>query len=449
MFGDRGAYATYDGLMVALRALSVDPDVADIFIIGGARVYEEALQLSECKRVFLTEVLSEFPADTYLPPIDTNVFTLDEIGQVVTDGPVLYQFLTYIRKDRKEEVTSPETKVETPVSSSSSSTVSSPVSSSLHSSRSETKIEIRTDTSTLPLLATAALCSVVNPEERRYLDIIKNVIDHGVRKQDRTGVGTVSKFGEVARYSLRDGRIPLLTTKEVMWRFIVEELVWLINGKTDARDLQEKRVPIWDANGRRAFLDALGLRDREEFDLGPIYGFQWRHFGATYVNSRTDYKGQGVDQLLEVIETIKKDPHSRRTLINAWNAADLKKMALPPCHVLCQFYVANGELSCIMYQRSCDLGLGVPFNIASYSLLTHLIAHVCGLRAGEFCHMMGDTHVYLNHVEPLRRQIERTPTAFPTIRFKRDLGSVTEFVSDDVELIGYTPQPAIYMPMAV
>ncbi|XP_077952101.1 thymidylate synthase isoform X1 [Gasterosteus aculeatus] len=215
-------------------------------------------------------------------------------------------------------------------------------------------------------------------DERGYLDQIELIMQQGRRKGDRTGTGVLSVFGAQARYSLRD-QFPLLTTKRVFWKGILEELLWFIKGSTNAKELSEKGVKIWEANGSRDFLDNLGFSEREEGDLGPVYGFQWRHFGAEYTNMHEDYTGRGVDQLQNVIDTIKKNPEDRRIIMCAWNPKDLPLMALPPCHALCQFYVCDGELSCQLYQRSGDMGLGVPFNIASYALLTYMIAHITGL----------------------------------------------------------------------
>ncbi|CAK0859493.1 unnamed protein product [Prorocentrum cordatum] len=228
-----------------------------------------------------------------------------------------------------------------------------------------------------------------------------------------------------------------------------QELLWFVKGDTNAKHLSDKGVKIWDANGSREFLDQRGLSHREEGDLGPVYGFQWRHFGAKYVDMHTDYTGQGVDQLAECIRKIKKDPNDRRILLSAWNPADLSLMALPPCHMFCQFYVAGGALSCLMYQRSCDMGLGVPFNIASYSLLTCMMAQVCGLRPGEFIHTLGNAHVYENHVEPLRTQLERTPRPFPLLKVNPDVKDIDGFQASDFELVGYSPHGTIKMDMAV
>jgi len=251
------------------------------------------------------------------------------------------------------------------------------------------------------------------------------------------------------RFSLRDNKFPLLTTKKVFYRGIAEELFWFIRGSTSAIELQEKNVRIWDGNSSREYLDSIGLTQREAGDLGPVYGFQWRHFGAQYVDMHTDYSGQGIDQLANVIKTIQDRPEDRRIIMSAWNPADLNKMALPPCHCLVQFYVANGELSCQLYQRSADMGLGVPFNIASYALLTIMIAHVTGLKPGDFVHTLGDAHVYSNHVDALRVQLERAPRDFPTIRLKRKVERIEDFNFDDFVVENYDPYPKITMEMAV
>ncbi|XP_052870570.1 thymidylate synthase-like, partial [Anopheles cruzii] len=248
-----------------------------------------------------------------------------------------------------------------------------------------------------------------NKDELGYLQLIREILAKGCKRDDRTGVGTVALFGSQLRYSLRDGTFPLLTTKKVFFRGIAEELLWFIKGSTNAKELQAKGVRIWDGNSTREFLDSCGFTDREEGDLGPVYGFQWRHFGAKYKTCHDDYSGKGKDQLAEVIDKIKNNPTDRRIIMSSWNPVDISIMALPPCHCLAQFFVANGELSCQMYQRSADVGLGVPFNIASYSLLTHMIAHVTGLKTGEFIHTTGDTHIYLNHIDALKEQVQRTP----------------------------------------
>ena len=239
--------------------------------------------------------------------------------------------------------------------------------------------------------------------------------------------------------------------------------MWFVSGSTSSVPLSEAGIKIWDGNGSREYLDSVGLSDREVGDLGPVYGFQWRHFGADYVDAKTDYTGQGVDQLAEVIDKLKNKPYDRRIIISAWNPADLKKMALPPCHMFCQFYVSfprrigsdeatrgRGVLSCQLYQRSCDMGLGVPFNIASYALLTHMIAHVCGLTPGTFTHTMGDAHVYLDHVDALKLQLQREPRRFPEIKIRKQPGGCIDgWEAEDFEVIGYKPHQIIAMKMSV
>lgn len=291
-----------------------------------------------------------------------------------------------------------------------------------------------------------------NPEEQQYLDLIARILAEGQVRPDRTGTGTIGLFGCQMRFSLADSSFPLLTTKRTFYRGIVEELLWFVRGDTNANHLSERDIHIWDGNGSREFLDSRGFPNRDVGDLGPVYGFQWRHFGATYVDMHTNYTGQGYDQLQAVINTLRTNPFDRRIILSAWNPADLHLMALPPCHMFCQFMVsADRKLSCIMYQRSCDVGLGVPFNIASYALLTIMVAHVTGLELGEFIHMLGDTHVYLNHVDALKEQIQRTPRPFPKLLIKpgTQTDSIDAFKPEDFELVGYNPYDKIFMKMAV
>ncbi|CAG9568883.1 dihydrofolate reductase-thymidylate synthase [Leishmania major strain Friedlin] len=297
------------------------------------------------------------------------------------------------------------------------------------------------------------ICKYVprNHEERQYLELIDRIMKTGIVKEDRTGVGTISLFGAQMRFSLRDNRLPLLTTKRVFWRGVCEELLWFLRGETSAQLLADKDIHIWDGNGSREFLDSRGLTENKEMDLGPVYGFQWRHFGADYKGFEANYDGEGVDQIKLIVETIKTNPNDRRLLVTAWNPCALQKMALPPCHLLAQFYVNTdtSELSCMLYQRSCDMGLGVPFNIASYALLTILIAKATGLRPGELVHTLGDAHVYRNHVDALKAQLERVPHAFPTLIFKEERQYLEDYELTDMEVIDYVPHPAIKMEMAV
>ncbi|KAI0683857.1 thymidylate synthase, partial [Cytidiella melzeri] len=239
-------------------------------------------------------------------------------------------------------------------------------------------------------------------------------------------------------------------------RGILEELLWFVRGATDSKLLSAKGVKIWDGNGSREFLDKRGLHHRREGDLGPVYGFQWRHFGAKYEDCDKDYTGEGVDQLKECIRKIKEDPTDRRIILSAWNPADIPYMALPPCHMMCQFYVhlptstsEKPKLSCLMYQRSADLGLGIPFNIASYALLTHMVAKVTDTDPHELIIQLGDAHVYRDHVDALRVQLEREPKPFPKLRWKRDVKEIDEFVSEDFIVEGYDPHPTIAMKMSV
>jgi dihydrofolate reductase/thymidylate synthase len=287
-------------------------------------------------------------------------------------------------------------------------------------------------------------------EEYQYIDMVKDIIESGEIRDDRTGTGTISKFGIQTRWSLKDDKFPLLTTKRVFWKAVVEELLFFIKGDTNALHLKEKGVNIWEGNSSREYLDRVGLGHREVGDLGPVYGFQWRHFGATYENMHTDYSGKGVDQLQQVIELIKKDPYSRRIVMSSWNPCDVDDMVLPPCHMFCQFYVSKGDyLSCQMYQRSGDMGLGVPFNIASYSLLTILIAQVTGLKPKELIHIIGDAHVYQNHVSALKEQITRVPNSFPCLKINPKIDKIEDFKFEDIELVGYSPHPSISMKMAI
>jgi thymidylate synthase len=279
---------------------------------------------------------------------------------------------------------------------------------------------VSTSNPDMSLLSQHQVCMKQNTtisEENQYLDAIKDILLHGkLIDGERTSIGTISKWGVTMRFSLRDGSFPLLTTKSMPFRFIVEELLWMLRGQTDSKILSSKGVPIWDGNSSRAFLDAYNLKTYETGDCGPVYGFQWRHFGAKYIDCKTDYKGQGVDQIAYIIEEICKNPFSRRLLLSAWNPLDLKKMVLPPCHVSYQFGVTpSGELNCCLYQRSGDMGLGVPFNIASASLLTILIAKVCKLKPGELVHNIADAHIYKTHVDLLKQQIQREPYPFPRL----------------------------------
>ncbi len=291
-------------------------------------------------------------------------------------------------------------------------------------------------------------CVYQKHEEYQYINLIKDIIGNGVKKGDRTGIGTVSVFGRTMRFNL-EHNFPLLTTKRVFWRGIVEELLWFLKGQTNSKLLSQRGVKIWDGNTSREFLDKVGLTNYQEGDAGPNYSFQWRHFGAEYKDCNTDYTDKGIDQIKEIIYKIKNAPNDRRIILSAWNPCDLSKMALPPCHVLAQFYVNGNELSCQMYQRSADVGLGVPFNIASYSLLTYMIAHITNLKPKEFIHVLGDTHIYNNHIDALNTQINNNPRSFPRLFIDDNIKNIEDFAYESFKLEGYNPYSGINMEMAV
>jgi len=286
-------------------------------------------------------------------------------------------------------------------------------------------------------------------EEEQYLNIIKKILKEGIDCDDRTGVGIKSIFGIQMHFDLSK-HFPLLTTKKMFTRGITEELLWFLRGETDANILKEKKVRIWDGNSTREFLDKVGLNHLEEGDIGAAYGFQFRHFGAKYIDCKTDYTGQGFDQVDYVLREIAQNPNSRRIVMSLWNPPDLDKAVLPPCHMMYQFRVYNKTLSCSMYQRSGDIGLGVPFNIASAALMTYLFAHIHGLEPGELTHTIGDAHIYNNHIEAMKEQVTRTPLPFPKLNIKnRDQRNINDYLASDFELLGYMSHPRIKMNMAV
>jgi dihydrofolate reductase/thymidylate synthase len=387
--GDSNTLRFRTDLAAAVEELKLDPNIERIIIIGGQQIYALALALDLVQEVFVTAIHKVYPnCDAFFPEL-RPAFQLEySCREQEEDGTVL-DFQRFVKGHEEHE-------------------------------------------------------------EHQYLRLVKEILTSGALKGDRTGTGTKSVFGRTMRFSLCNGVLPLLTTKRTFWRGVAVELLWFISGKTNAATLKEQGVNIWEGNSSRKYLDSIGLTHREEGDLGPVYGFQWRHFGAEYKTMHDNYDGQGVDQLLELIETIKRDPNSRRLVLNAWNPPQLKDMALPPCHVMSQFYVsAEGELSCQMYQRSADMGLGVPFNIASYALLTRLIAQCCNLRCGELIHVIGDCHVYLNHEEALWEQLKNDPTPFPTLKITSSTTDIDQFRFEDLELLDYNPHKAIKMSMSV
>lgn len=276
---------------------------------------------------------------------------------------------------------------------------------------------------------------------KQYHDALSSVLEFGEESTDRTGTGTISYFGLQSRYRLKDG-FPLVTTKKLHLRSIIHELLWFLSGDTNIRYLNDNGVTIWDE-----WADEYG-------DLGPVYGYQWRSFPSLEPtghakDSEPVYVRNGIDQIKQLIDIIKKTPDSRRLIVSAWNPADVPHMALPPCHTIWQVRVLNGRLHLQLYQRSADMFLGVPFNIASYALLLEMLAHVTGYEAGDFVHTLGDAHIYSNHMEQVKLQLTRTPKELPVLRIKRDVASIFDFRYEDFEFIGYDPDPAIPAPVAV
>ena len=276
----------------------------------------------------------------------------------------------------------------------------------------------------------------MNNADKQYHELCKYIIENGVEKTDRTGTGTLSTFGYQMRFNLAEG-FPLLTTKKLHWPSIAHELLWFLSGDTNTKYLRENGVRIWDE-----WSDERG-------NLGPVYGKQWRMWENPVYEYGIYVADDAIDQISQVIEQIRMNPDSRRLIVNAWNVGELDEMALPPCHLLFQFYVADGKLSCQLYQRSADVFLGLPFNIASYSLLTHMIAHVTGLEVGEFVHTLGDAHIYSNHIEQVKTQLERESRDLPSLNIKRAVTDIDDFTFDDFEIVDYDPHPHIAGKVAV
>jgi thymidylate synthase len=286
-------------------------------------------------------------------------------------------------------------------------------------------------------------------EEQQYLDLINTILEKGSDEEGRNGK-VRTYIGASMRFSLKDNTMPFLTTKKLAWKTCLKELIWFIEGKTDNKLLKEKNVHIWDDNGSRDFLDSRGLQHLEADDLGPVYGHQWRHFNSKYETCHSDYKGKGIDQLSNVIEMLKDPEHrtSRRIIVSAWNPCQLDEMALPPCHLLMQFNVVNGnQLSCCLYQRSGDVGLGVPFNIASYAMLTRIIASICDLEASEFVYFLSNAHIYDDHITALKEQIKRPLYPFPKLIIKEKITSIDTISFENFELQNYKFNQKIEMKM--
>lgn len=285
-------------------------------------------------------------------------------------------------------------------------------------------------------------------DENQYLSLINDIINEGTLVNGRNGK-TIAIFGSAMHFSLENNTIPLLTTKKLAWKTCLKELLWFIQGSTNNELLQKQNVKIWNDNASRDFLDSRGLFHLKENDLGPVYGHQWRFFNAKYKDCNENYAGKGVDQLQYIIDNLKHpdNKYSRRLIMSAWNPCQLDEMALPPCHVMAQFNVIGNKLSCALYQRSGDVGLGVPFNIASYSFLTHLLAKHCNLEAYEFIYYLGNAHIYDDHIDELKLQIQRTPYTFPSINIKTTYQNINDYTFNDFEINNYSSHAPIHMKM--
>jgi dihydrofolate reductase / thymidylate synthase len=450
-------------------------EVDHIFIIGGASLYKDAIVHPSCQSLIVTEIMDkedELPivCDSFFPEIDKTTFKL---SSAIVDRNVLFKETDQLiqKKRTYRRYTYNSININRHTHTHTNADTNTNTDKNLKS-ESESKVITKQDASTQTLpdlnLNLNSLTEKTKTEkekgkgketeeEDQYLQTVSRVLTSGIERNDRTGVTTRALFGGQMRFSLSNNQFPLLTTKKVAFKAVAEELFWIIRGCTDSKELSKKNVKIWDANGSRKFLDSIGKKEREEGDLGPVYGFQWRHSGAKYIDCKTDYEGKGIDQLAEIIRLIKTDPDSRRILLSAWNPSDLSEMALPPCHILAQFFVdkSTKRLSCLFFQRSCDLGLGVPFNIASYSLLTILLAHYCDLTPHELIYTMGDYHIYKNHIGPLQEQLTRSPKSFPTLKIvcpnnnNSKPKDITGYTFDNLVLEGYDPHPSIKMEMAL
>ncbi|GAY66188.1 hypothetical protein CUMW_246730 [Citrus unshiu] len=382
----------------ALELLAASPyclSIEKVFVIGGGQILSEALNAPECDAIHITEIETRIECDTFIPSIDSSVFQPWYSSFPIVENNIRYCLSTYVR-----------------VRSAAVESLSQNNDIVLDSKTNSDKFEVK-QFSFLPKMV------FEKHEEYLYLRLVQDIISDGNLKDDRTGTDAV-QFAHNFSASYNQGI-----------KYFGEVLSRNFSGSSVVQQMP-----------------SVGLTDREEGDLGPVYGFQWRHFGARYTNMHADYSGQGFDQLLDVINKIKNNPNDRRIVLSAWNPSDLKLMALPPCHMFAQFYVANGELSCQMYQRSADMGLGVPFNIASYALLTCMIAHVCDLAPGDFIHVIGDAHVYRNHVRPLEEQLQKLPKPFPILKINPEKKDIDSFVAEDFKLIGYDPHQKIEMKMA-
>ncbi|KMZ88231.1 bifunctional dihydrofolate reductase-thymidylate synthase [Plasmodium vivax Brazil I] len=468
-----------DDLLLLLKKLKY----YKCFILGGAQVYRECLSRNLIKQIYFTRINGAYPCDVFFPEFDESQFRVTSVSEVYNSKGTTLDFLVYSKVGGGVDGGASNGSTADSASENCNALNCNAPKCSAPNCRSPNggtaqqgewgkgpaacpwqKNNAEAEEDDLVYFSFNNKVGEKNPEhlqdfkiynslkikqhpEYQYLGIIYDIIMNGNKQGDRTGVGVMSKFGYMMKFNLSE-YFPLLTTKKLFLRGIIEELLWFIRGETNGNTLLNKNVRIWEANGTREFLDNRKLFHREVNDLGPIYGFQWRHFGAEYTNMHDNYEDKGVDQLKNVIHLIKNEPTSRRIILCAWNVKDLDQMALPPCHILCQFYVFDGKLSCIMYQRSCDLGLGVPFNIASYSIFTHMIAQVCNLQPAQFIHILGNAHVYNNHVDSLKVQLNRIPYPFPTLKLNPEVKNIEDFTISDFTIENYVHHDKIAMEMA-
>jgi len=429
-----------------------------IFVIGGAQVYNLALKHPNLENIYYTEIDDTvesntfdaytkpdshlFPFDTYIDPIDESKFKLVSSGDTITENNVKYKFLRYTRiqssEDSSEEKKKPELTINVIT---------------------EKNVVKRNGNRNMLIKKLASKITDEKYDEQQYLDLIKKIIDEGVKKSDRTGTGTIGIFVSQMRFDLRKG-IPMLTTKKISFKNVLEELLWIISGSSDTTVLAKKGVHIWDSDTTKAKLISRGFPDRMEGDLGcGSYGPQMRRFGGKYIDCKTDYKllpesERGVDQLLNVINLIKRDPYNRRILITLWNPMEVNDATLPPCHgIAIQFYVTpeNGKpkyLSCSMYQRSVDCMLGLPYNLVSYSILTYMIAQVCDLIPKEFIISTGDTHIYNNHLDLVGEQLKREIYAPPQLLLDSNVKDIDDFKYEHFKLVNYKAHANIRYPLS-
>tara|TARA_B110000263_G_C15309336_1_gene512182 strand:- start:3761 stop:4900 length:1140 start_codon:yes stop_codon:yes gene_type:complete len=372
-----------------------------VYICGGETLYNDAILLENIYKIYITRINKKYICDTFFPNIDNIKFNLYSISKTKYYNDISYDNLIYINnKFNKKKEFDISTKI------------------------------------------------YRNHEEYQYLNMIKHLIQNGESIIDRTSTGVLQDFGASLTFSLENNAFPLLTTKKVFFRAIVEELLWFLSGQTNSKILSEKNINIWERNSTKEYLNSINLNHYNLGDCGPIYGFQWRHWNAKYTDCNTNYHGMGIDQLKNLINNIKNNPNSRRLILSAWNVEQIPEMALPPCHIICQFHVSKKKLSCQLYQRSADVGLGLPFNIASYALLTIILSRICSLSPDKLIITIGNYHIYNNHIEQLKEQIERKPNKFPTLIIETDK-EIDKFKYEDFKLINYNPYSAIKMNMAI